>query len=593
MLERKGSQPLLRRPSFYRPSFEVEDEASGIATPQDNREGSPIRRPYTKIRPIGSGRFAQVFEGVDANGHPVAIKQLKDYFSPPKNGSDDPIRSRTIKEAIAMFNDEVAFLKTFDSKHAVRYYDSYTEQELADESSTRGYIILQLLDGTTVFNLITPPEGSWVRPELAEVYELLRQGSNLLVDMQARNMVHRDLGSQNMFRCEDGIYRGTDFQLAKIIEEEFHTPLFESRAGGDIAKAAYEAPELEQGNEYANTDIYSLTHIGLNWLRGRHDVLLPDDELTELPERFRAFLKKNTSGNPGKRSRDAREFKNELESIIGGTAITATSQATDEDEKLVEEPASSIDDALLEYLLSPRKMRNWEVQFYSLLPRAYFRKFNVSPKVDDFDHQVANSGWLAVLGISGIYLTRAEPLVIPISIGAIAAYGVIHAWNSSVANTPEQRLPFIADIPVGIYKTTKWGLKKAWKAAKWTFKDFPYNRKTDYRATRPAQVVKVLGKALPTALAALIADQPSLGVLLDSYSLGHSIDFLISMKTGKNLFPGLIVEPIVAWKNGNFKSYTDTYFPTFKRMGDHMARAGLALGRGLAELIDFGAGDEA
>jgi serine/threonine protein kinase len=135
----------------------------------------------------------------------------------------------------------------------------------------------------------------------------------------------------------------TDFGLVKIFEDKASTNLTASGAG--LGTPDYMAPEQWTGEATAQSDLYSLgvvlyemitgyrpytsdTPVGILLKQVNDPLPLPKQYIPDLPQNVESVLLKVLASKPGDRYPDMRSFANELQNLLDGSEVTATTIKT-------------------------------------------------------------------------------------------------------------------------------------------------------------------------------------------------------------------------------------------------------------------------
>ena len=147
----------------------------------------------------------------------------------------------------------------------------------------------------------------------------------------------------------------TDFGLVKIFEDKGSTNLTASGAG--LGTPDYMAPEQWTGESTVQSDLYSLgvvlyemitghrpyasdTPAGILLKQVNEPLPLPKQYVPDLPQNVESVLLKVLARNPSDRYPDMRSFTNELQDLLDGKEVTAT---TVKIKKLREQMSSKVE----------------------------------------------------------------------------------------------------------------------------------------------------------------------------------------------------------------------------------------------------------
>ncbi len=220
------------------------------------RSGKALSKPvatrklgkYVIIERLGRGGMAEVYRAYHENlDRYVAIKALHAFLA------DDPeFKTRFEREA-----QNVAKLK---HPNIVQVYDfDY------DEASESYYMVMELVEGSTLKDILLALGERGERMPLAEAVRIVREAASALAYAHSRGMIHRDVKPANLMLDHDRRVVLTDFGIAKIVTGAQFTA-----SGGMVGTPAYMAPEQglgQPGDE--RLDLYSLGIILYQLTTGR------------------------------------------------------------------------------------------------------------------------------------------------------------------------------------------------------------------------------------------------------------------------------------------------------------------------------------
>ncbi len=192
---------------------------------------------------LGRGAMGEVYEAADvASGAPAAVKLLR-----PELVADPDQRARFARELRAS--------RALDSPHVVRVLDGTADAVLP-------FLAMERLHGHTLAELFRREP----RVTGAALLALCRQVGAAIDLAAATGIVHRDLKPQNLFRCDDGVWKVLDFGIALLASE----PGAEGEPAV-IGTPHYMAPEQAQGRlADPRADLHALGAIAYRCATGRH-----------------------------------------------------------------------------------------------------------------------------------------------------------------------------------------------------------------------------------------------------------------------------------------------------------------------------------
>jgi len=235
---------------------------------------------YKILEKLGEGGMGVVYKALDTklNRH-VALK-----FLPTSVTEDTEEKARFLHEAQA--------LSSLNHPHVATIYD-------VEEAEEHKFIALEYIEGGTLKQKVKHKQ-----LPLREVLDYAIQIAEGLAYAHKKEIVHRDIKTDNMMMTGEGEIKITDFGLAKLKGTTKVT-----RAGSTVGTAAYMSPEQAQGEEADHrSDIFSF------------GVVLYELTTGELPFRgeHEAALLYEVVNTPAKPLKELRsDVPEELQQIVG------------------------------------------------------------------------------------------------------------------------------------------------------------------------------------------------------------------------------------------------------------------------------------
>ncbi len=197
---------------------------------------------YKITRELGAGGMGVVYEAVDTKlDRTVALK-----FLPPESTRDPDAKARFVHEAKAA--------SAIDHPNVCNIY------EIDETDDGQLFLAMARYEGETLKDRI----GRGPLP-LDDALEITRQVAEGLTEAHAREIVHRDIKSTNIFITESGLVKILDFGLAKL---SGLTQL--TKTGATMGTGHYMSPEQAAGRETDNrTDLWSLGVVLYEMVTGR------------------------------------------------------------------------------------------------------------------------------------------------------------------------------------------------------------------------------------------------------------------------------------------------------------------------------------
>ena len=234
-------------------------------------------------RKLGQGASGSVYEGIDTRtGNLVAIKQID-------------LKNQPRKELIV---NEVLIMRDTHHENIVNYYECY----LVDKQL---WLIMELMQGGTLTDIIEMYEFTE-----AQAAAVCRETLLALSNLHARNIIHRDIKSDNLLLTRNGHVKVTDFGFCARLTKE------RSQRKTMVGTPYWMAPEVIKQNPYdAKADIWSLGIMTIELIDGEppyldeeplkalyliatHDPPLPKQKVS--PE-LQDFLEKSLALAPSSR----------------------------------------------------------------------------------------------------------------------------------------------------------------------------------------------------------------------------------------------------------------------------------------------------
>jgi serine/threonine protein kinase len=276
---------------------------------------------YKILELIGEGGMATVYKAHDTHlERDVAIKVIRREAFPPEQ----------IDTILKRFEREAKSLGRLSHPNIVGVID-YGEHEGSP------YLVMVYLSGGTLKDQLGKPM-PW-----RDAVRLLIPIAQALEFTHEHSIINRDVKPSNILMTEKGQPMLTDFGLAKIFEDKAATNLTASGAG--LGTPDYMAPEQWTGESTAQSDLYSLGVVLYEMITGHrpytsdtpagillkqvNDPLpLPKQYVPDLPQNMESILLKVLARKPNDRYPDMRSFTKELQDLLDGKEISATTIKT-------------------------------------------------------------------------------------------------------------------------------------------------------------------------------------------------------------------------------------------------------------------------
>jgi serine/threonine protein kinase len=221
---------------------------------------------YKILEKLGEGGMGIVYKAQDLKlNRVVALKFL-------------PSAQITSPTDIERFKNEANALSSLNHPNIATIFD-------IDEADGQRFIALELLPGGTLRSEVRRYQAASRDIPLNLVVTYAIQIADALNHAHKRNIVHRDVKTENMLLTEDGKVKITDFGLAKLRSVKDLT-----RSGSTLGTAAYMSPEQIRGEEIdGRSDIFSFGVVlyelttGRLPFRGDHEAALSYSIVHEEP----------------------------------------------------------------------------------------------------------------------------------------------------------------------------------------------------------------------------------------------------------------------------------------------------------------------
>jgi eukaryotic-like serine/threonine-protein kinase len=287
--------------------------------PSDHQLSDFVGTSYRRIRRIGSGGMADVYEVEHVRlGSRFAAKILR----PGRAGWENAVR-RFLREA--------RLLARLKSDHLVRVVD------VSSDEHDPPFYVMELLDGQDVRGLLQ----SGAEISVSRALKLTTDACVGLSVAHVSGLVHRDLKPENLFI----VHRDSGEEVCKLLDFGVSkgAAAASTEAGGLIGTVAYMAPEqVESASTVtARADVYSVGAILYELLTGRpphaadtverllfkilSGPIAPIGALRPgVPAEIEQIVERALSRDPAKRHANAQELAEALQRAAASAALSVT-----------------------------------------------------------------------------------------------------------------------------------------------------------------------------------------------------------------------------------------------------------------------------
>ncbi|MBH8576627.1 SUMF1/EgtB/PvdO family nonheme iron enzyme [Nostocaceae cyanobacterium CENA369] len=223
--------------------------------------GTVLRNRYKIIKILGSGGFGDTYlaEDLDLPNHPkCVVKHLKPNSNP------------TVLQIVRRLFDseaQVLYRLSNDSDQIPRLFAHFEEQ-------SEFYLVQEFIDGKDLGHEIS----SGKRLTEKEVTKLLQEILEVLAVVHKKNIIHRDIKTQNiMRRRQDSKIVLIDFGAVKEVNTLMVNAQGQTSVSVTIGTAGYMPSEQAAGQPKLCSDVYAVGMLGIYALTGLQPHELPKD----------------------------------------------------------------------------------------------------------------------------------------------------------------------------------------------------------------------------------------------------------------------------------------------------------------------------
>lgn len=202
------------------------------------------------------------------------------------------------------------------------------------------YLVMVYLSGGTLKDRLGKPI-PW-----REAIQLILPIAHALEYVHERNIINRDVKPSNILLTEKGQPMLTDFGLVKLFGDKDKEATSITGSGMGLGTPDYMSPEQWTGEATAQSDLYSLgvvlyemitghrpytadTPAGVLLKQATEALPLPKYYISDLPQNVESVLLKVLAKAPNNRYLDMNTFISELQNLLAGKDVLATSVKTE------------------------------------------------------------------------------------------------------------------------------------------------------------------------------------------------------------------------------------------------------------------------
>lgn len=235
--EQAQAEPRREKPKSRKAAVESSEDAQAMVDLKEIVNSSDPHSLYTINHKLGQGASGSVFHATDnRTGEDVAIKQMDLAAQPRKK----------------LIVDEVKVMKDTNHPNIVQFKDSFlVKNDL--------WVVMELMEGGPLNDVVDAVELD--EDQIASICKETLLG---LADLHGRNIIHRDIKSDNLLLDKSGHVKLTDFGFcAKLTAEK-------SKRATMVGTPYWMAPEvIKQQQNYGNKiDVWSLGIMTIEMIEG-------------------------------------------------------------------------------------------------------------------------------------------------------------------------------------------------------------------------------------------------------------------------------------------------------------------------------------
>lgn len=270
--------------------------------------GTLLQNRYRLLGVLGQGGFGRTYLAED-QGRFNERCALKEFI--PMLGSE-----QMLQKSKELFQREAAVLYQINHPQVPQFRATF-------EDDQRLYLVQDYVQGKTFRQLLEDRQARSMTFSEAEVLQLMRQLLPVLAHIHSKGIVHRDISPENIIlRQTDNLPVLIDFGVVKEMATRVQATTAPQYT--TVGKMGYAPGEqMQTGQAYPNSDLYSLAATAVVLLTGREPRDLYDDRAlvwhwqnwARVSPGFAAILNRMLSYRPGDRYQSAAEVMNALQTM--------------------------------------------------------------------------------------------------------------------------------------------------------------------------------------------------------------------------------------------------------------------------------------
>jgi len=210
---------------------------------------------YKRIKMLGVGQFATVYQARDKDGAEVALK-LSQRPLMDSGASSQGIPVEVDAMDVSTWRQEVSLLRRLSESGRVTNLGGYKAHGLADVDGggLRGFIVMELLGDVNLSLRLR----RGARVSVARACAWAGQLAAQLAALHELGVVHRDVKESNVIVGGDDEVRLVDFGLALLFAPPLGAKLTAHESATRVGVYGYMAPELFRGQPYGTAvDVFA------------------------------------------------------------------------------------------------------------------------------------------------------------------------------------------------------------------------------------------------------------------------------------------------------------------------------------------------